>query len=709
MKRITHALLVAALLSSPVLSTRGETTPIPLNDAGKALELSYSAQLETLKKDISEALPQEDNQKKEAYLKAAEAERTAHAHVKRCQAACKNNGNAYGLLGHRKKWISNATGWVASAKEELKKAEAIKGPGRAESVKAAQEALKKTEDGYELAASELKKSQALVEEAELAKPKLTKDLESATKAFERAKEDSMVASKELGLKAFLESDKLDAKLSKYVVMMEATPRGLAIFAQQGAEQKKLIDDLLADESLLLQIAIADGAKAGKYGAAMAIYKAIQKVSQKAQEGCLQRLALATALEHAVPLRQRNPASPKDGPKTIDPVKRYLHYEKAYLRNELDPVFKNLTVWEYRMVVDGIEPDDMVVWGREMLRSYRPGHITNPDYRWRYVAAVKSDIPYTRAYKKLDRPELQYIQNIFLYGGICGRRAYFGRFCLRAFGIPAAPRPSPKHGALTHWTPKGWVICLGPGWGSGKTKTRYSSGMGTDLNFLATTQARNSKKEFLRVKRAQWIGDVMGEARSFGLYSGKPAYWYGVSLYTRKAIIEDSKVVALAAVGTELGEANESKVKKIKKVTLSKGDQKIVVSNDGVITVPAAACSKPTGNTRGITFIPSHLDGMQLHSRSGSETLEYTVHSPKAGTYAFTARVATPGREQHLQVAANGAKPVDIALPFTLGIWETTKPVKISLVAGKNILTFSRNQQAQIKELAIKDFTLATVK
>ena len=80
---------------------------------------------------------------------------------------------------------------------------------------------------------------------------------------------------------------------------------------------------------------------------MEIYTAIQKASPKANEGILQRLALAISLEHAVPITQCNPEDQTDAPATVDPVKRYLHYEKAFLDGELDPAFKDLTAWEYR--------------------------------------------------------------------------------------------------------------------------------------------------------------------------------------------------------------------------------------------------------------------------------------------------------------------------------------------------------------------------
>ena len=58
------------------------------------------------------------------------------------------------------------------------------------------------------------------------------------------------------------------------------------------------------------------------------------------------------------------------------------------------------------------------------------------------------------------------------GGVCGRRAFFGRFILRAFGVPTIARPSRGHAALARFTPEGWVVCLGGGWGAGWTKTFY---------------------------------------------------------------------------------------------------------------------------------------------------------------------------------------------------------------------------------------------
>ena len=100
-------------------------------------------------------------------------------------------------------------------------------------------------------------------------------------------------------------------------------------------------------------------------------------------------------------------------------------------------------------------------------------------------------------------------------------------------------------------------------------------------------------------------------------------------------------------------------------------------------------------------------GMQLHyNRLGTpEEFEYTFDAPAAGKYTLTARVVTPSWKQQLLVAANGAKePTDIALPFTVGMWDKTVPVEVALVKGRNVLRFSREHE-NLKGVTIRGFTL----
>ena len=80
-------------------------------------------------------------------------------------------------------------------------------------------------------------------------------------------------------------------------------------------------------------------------------------------------------------------------------------------------------------------------------------------------------------------------------------------------------------------------------------------------------------------------------------------------------------------------------------------------------------------------------------------------APAAGTYRLTARVATPSWQQHLQVSANGATPVDMVLPHTVGLWGEADGVDVELVAGKNVLRLQHKSDGYAKGFAIKDFRL----
>lgn len=694
-------------LALGVLSASAAKTPpappAPLSENAKQLESVYAGQLQALKQEILAALPEIPDARKAAYLQARDGEIAAKAALEEAQNRMGEIARAQGLVSHAKgKWIGGAEKGIADAKAKLASAKTD-----AER-KAAQDQLANWEKNKAEGEAALRERQAALDAAEKQRPEFERGLKAAEEGLAQAKARMAQAVQGLGMDRILGSDQLDGRLARYVFLKEATPKGLALYAEKGAAHQALIDQALADDRLLVAMAVADGANGGQYPRALEILRDIQQASDKANSGPLQRLALAVALEHAVPIQQRNAADAVNAPEVVDPVKRYLHYEKAFLNQELDPAFKDLTVWDYRMVVDGEEPDEILTWGREMLRNYRPDQITSSDNRWRYVELVRSDIRYGSQDNQFDEGRLHFFQNILKNGGVCGRRAFMGRFILRAFGMPTTARPQRGHAALVRWTPDGWVPCLGAGWGSGWTKTRYDR----DLDFLANTQARATGAPFLQVKRAQWIGDVMGEPQVFGFLSKKaPEFWYGVSLYTQRGIIEAAQAKTLAAVGEDIGEANETKeVIEIAKVTITDEERQIRVGRDGVITIPAAATSNPTKSTGKIIFMDSVLGGKQLHySRNGGpQDFEYTFDAPAAGKYALTAKLVTPSWQQNLLVSANGGEQVQIALPFTVGMWDTTEPVQVELKQGRNLLKFSHKSDGQAKGFSIREFKLTPV-
>jgi len=397
-----------------------------------------------------------------------------------------------------------------------------------------------------------------------------------------------------------------------------------------------LEALLEDHpDLLEEMLLADGASGGNYAKAMEIYQEILEQSEcvaDPEHPVLHRLAVAIALVHASPVVQTNPVESSGGDDdddddddVVDPVRRYLNYEIAYLEGDLDPDFDALTVFELRFVVDGDEPDEVAAWGRSALRTFRPDHVLKRDPGWLYAAVVRSDIPYGSSRVKDDEDRLHKYQNILRNGGVCGRRAFFGRFILRSFGIPTTARPSKGHAALCHWTPTTgeWVVNLGGKWGKGWTKTRYVK----DLDFEATMRARITSPEgYPRVKLAQWIGDLFDETRVYGIHSEKGknrderllldlskksdvGLWYRLSLKVQESILTEP-LRKNAVVVRKNRTKGAAKVENVIETCCRRKERAGACTVDGTtIRVPAASYANPR-KTRDVTMVKGIVAGSE---------------------------------------------------------------------------------------------------
>ena len=498
---------------------------------------------------------------------------------------------------------------------------------------------------------------------------------------------------------FLGGDELHAKMVKCALISHATPAGLAGFAQRGDGEEALIDGLLADDPLMKQIMEMGGAYEGKYGQSMQIYRAILAASERARDGFLQKLALGCALEHPDGNVQ------KEGKTAAElMVAMYLNYEKAYFEKKLDPAFDSYTDFEYRFIFPHRTVDD-VTWMREMMRKYRPDHVTMDDYNWRYVRIVKTDIPYTSNVKRPVRPDLglSKMQDYFLEGGICGPRAFVGKLSTAAFGIPTRGARQTGHAAMSHWTPDGWTVCLGAWWSMNRWRGRAG------LDFLLETKARKGQ-DYIKVLRAQWLGSALGETPVHGMnYGTGGGFWNALAFYQKLAIVEDAEIAELAITGAELAESNdEAAAEQIQQIELSEEDTTITVAENGVITIPVAACSSPK-STEKIRFMHGINGGVQVHYNLAGkrpELLRYTVQAPAAGKYELSAQVVTVAINGGVLLRLNRRTMVDIPIPLTLGEWERTGPVPIELKEGRNSLQFTL--QAPNKGLTIREFTLTPV-
>ena len=509
------------------------------------------------------------------------------------------------------------------------------------------------------------------------------------------------------VQTFLADDQLDTKLMKAAIVRHATPRGLAEFAQQGEQEKALLENLFDDEVLMKQILIAGGANGGEYGEAMQVYAAIREASEHArQPGILQRLALGTAL-HQPWLEGKEKGGVygivyTDHQTPDGQVARYLHYENAYLADELDPAFKDMTVWECRFISNDPYANQELAWTREMLRTYRPDHINNDDYKWRYTRFVKSDVPYQSP--NWDEALGTRTQQIVAGGGKCGPRAFYGRTLTRAFGIPARRSTQTGHAAMSRWTPDGWTICFGAWW------SMAWCGPQGGLDFLLDSQARENKDGYLQVLRAKWIGDALGEEDvSIRHYGKGGGFWDALAFYKKRAIVADAKIEALELVGgMKLGESDELLGdEKAEEIQIPEVTKKIVVDEAGAITIPAVACTRPQNNTEKVAFMKSSDEGMQIHyQRLGNrpEILRYTVEAPTAGKYELTAKVATVSTQQEVIFRLNRRTIVNVTLPYTKGSWQQSDPKIVDLRAGRNsiMVTFrAPNRGVSIKEIRLK--------
>jgi len=550
------------------------------------------------------------------------------------------------------------------------------------------------------------------------------DAESVHKAYHLAKPLAEAKALEHArplisdLAQLLEADALDGKLMKGSILRRGTPAGLAEFAQQSDEHKALIDKLFADEPLMKQVLTSGGANGGEYGEAMQVYTAILEASERARKpGILQRLALGTAL-HQPWLDENNKGSVNgivftDHRTPDGQVARFLHYEKAFLAGELDPQFKDFNAWECRFITNDPYTNEELTWVRSMLRQFRPDHITNPDQKWRYTRVVKSDLPYcsTRHDDSLGMPQ----QQALALGGICGRRAFFGRFVARAFGIPARRSTQTGHAAMNRWTPDGWVVNFGAWW------SMNWCGPQGGLDFYLDSRAREFEEDYLQILRAQWIGDALGqEDVSLRQYGQDGGFWDGLAFYIKRAVVEDANLdqeaadAELATLSAEearlLGESDEVLGDgEIREIEIPEDDKKIIIDEDGTMTVPAVSCTGPRNNTDKVAFLDSWDGGMQIHyQRLGKrpELLKYSLEVPSAGKYEMTMKVCTVSKPAPVIARLNRRTLVNKTLPYTKGSWQRTQAEVIELREGRN--TIQLTFRAPNRGVSIKDFELKPV-
>ena len=169
---------------------------------------------------------------------------------------------AKALVGHAKgKWLGGAEQGIAAAAAALKKATTD-----AER-EAAQKELAKWQADKEAGLKALAERQAALDAAKADEAKYIQASKAAKAALAEAEANELKAATAMiaAVTPFLSSDTLDAKLVKCAVLAQATPKGLAEFAQQGKEREALVEKLLADTALMKQCSRPTGPAAASTG------------------------------------------------------------------------------------------------------------------------------------------------------------------------------------------------------------------------------------------------------------------------------------------------------------------------------------------------------------------------------------------------------------------------------------------------------------
>ena len=523
-------------------------------------------------------------------------------------------------------------------------------------------------------------------------------------------------------------------LLQYMILHQLTPELLAQKTIKKPHRFKKIQRSLQNPILMNQFLDAGEPKNGNYPKAVQTYFSLLNRSNKIKAGSssndiFHRLALAVALEFATPIHIF------DTKDEIDPISRYLHYEKAYLDGELDPHFPTLSTWDLRMVVNNDASNDEISWCRNMLRNYRPDHILDRNYHWKYCMVVKTEVRYkVPDWKHYPKTYKQLISG----GGKCGPRAWFGRFVCKSFGIPTWGVRQPGHAAMSHWMPPivvenennnnrndGWVICLGgPNW----KKSYWDKRSGTHF-YWETRARRQSPNEFECIKWMSCFARMNGEQcvenkKPIGL---KKDLWTQLKWLKMRQIssnidqrhgVNETKKRTISSYTSSCKDEDQAVVTIIERVSNIDIDQAQSISYlpNGTICIPAS-CDRSMPKENAIVMKSFHEDGGdQVHLRQNA-TLEYCLNIPcevkqrkdSAFKYRLSCRIVTVHADTSpLILKLQNGSSYEIEIPYSAGEWTSTESIEISLEEGKNnILCFSRDDERALG-LSIKDFTLIRV-
>jgi hypothetical protein len=435
------------------------------------------------------------------------------------------------------------------------------------------------------------------------------------------------------------SASLETNVLKGAMIGQATAQGLADWVAKDEEKHGMwMEQFIGSSDMIRFMLTHGGPKDGRWGEAIEIYFEISTIAEAAEEGetnpdiikVSRKVAMACALELAVPINEFDTKIP------VDPIARYNHYVDAYKNGELDPAFPHFSVWELRHVINCDAMNDQLKWGREMMMNYAPYMTTLMDTKLRYNYILDTDV-LMRDPTWTASPRTY--QQVLSGGGKDKPNAWFGRFILRAFGIPVwgLTCSDPKKESFARWTPIGWEALKGTNF----ENSTWQGVSGIDFVGEADIRASHSAEDYYKkIVLLEALAKVM-DSRRQGSSTNSDEHlihplhlWRSLAIIQKALLLEQSNKDSYERSGTSNIKTNIEKYLEI--FELDKEDNKILNAK-GKIIVPAAAHGFSSGNN----MVIACMDGGKQLNLMGEASVEYDLPDEvEPGTYTLKLEVCT---------------------------------------------------------------------
>ncbi|EEM55906.1 Chitin binding protein [Bacillus thuringiensis serovar monterrey BGSC 4AJ1] len=262
---------------------------------------------------------------------------------------------------------------------------------------------------------------------------------------------------EENLKKKLADPVFASALAQWQFISQSGATTMSTFAKKDADHQKFLGWAMKNTDVM-NTYLEGGSPTGKNPVnALEIWNTIWNADANSHEGLYLKLAIATSLAHAEPIKYWTNNQP------INPLTRYQHYKSADQNNELLPCFRTYDVWHLRLVVNTWSPEEDLTWARNMINTEHP-ELKNQDkvgesaYLIDYVTHNKDGVSIhagNDAFYGLGWN----LSSIYRFGGVCGNISKFGTQVSQAFGVAAMPVGQPGHCALI-WNNKPYSWNLG---------------------------------------------------------------------------------------------------------------------------------------------------------------------------------------------------------------------------------------------------------